>query len=52
VTGAVQAAAIWIAHVGFDRMLGHGLKYETAFGDTHLGRIGRPTHDGRQGNNE
>jgi len=31
---------IWIAHIGFDRMLGYGLKYESAFGDTHLGRIG------------
>lgn len=24
-----------------DRMLGFGLKYESAFGDTHLGRVGR-----------
>jgi hypothetical protein len=32
---------IWLAHVGFDRMLGYGLKYASAFGDTHLGRIGR-----------
>jgi hypothetical protein len=34
-------AAIWAAHIGFDRMLGYGLKYASAFGDTHLGRIGR-----------
>lgn len=34
-------AAIWAAHVGFDRMLGYGLKYASAFNDTHLGRIGR-----------
>jgi len=34
-------AAIWVAHIGFDRMLGYGLKYATAFSDTHLGRIGR-----------
>ena len=34
------AALIWGAHVGFDRALGYGLKYPTAFGDTHLGRIG------------
>jgi hypothetical protein len=33
---------IWAAHIGFDRALGYGLKYQTAFGDTHLGRIGRP----------
>ena len=32
---------IWIAHIGFDRMLGYGLKYPTAFQETHLGRIGR-----------
>jgi hypothetical protein len=34
-------ALIWGAHVGFDRALGYGLKYPTAFRDTHLGRIGR-----------
>jgi hypothetical protein len=34
-------AAIWAAHIGFDRMLGYGLKYASAFNDTHLGRIGR-----------
>jgi len=34
-------AAIWAAHIGFDRMLGYGLKYATGFHDTHLGRIGR-----------
>jgi hypothetical protein len=33
--------AILIAHIGGDRALGYGLKYPTAFGDTHLGRIGR-----------
>lgn len=34
-------AAILAAHIGFDRMMGYGLKYASAFGDTHLGRIGR-----------
>jgi Domain of unknown function (DUF4260) len=33
-------ACIWAAHVGFDRLLGYGLKYGTSFGDTHLGRRG------------
>lgn len=33
-------ATIWAAHVGFDRMLGYGLKYGRGFGYTHLGRIG------------
>jgi hypothetical protein len=34
-------ALIWLAHVGFDRALGYGLKYASGFSDTHLGRIGR-----------
>jgi hypothetical protein len=29
-------ALIWTAHIGFDRMLGFGLKYPTFFKDTHL----------------
>ena len=37
----VSLALIWIAHIGFDRVLGYGLKYPTAFQDTHLGRIGK-----------
>lgn len=32
-------AAIWSAHIGFDRLLGYGLKYSTGFKDTHLHRI-------------
>lgn len=34
-------ALIWLAHIGFDRALGYGLKYASAFGHTHLGPIGR-----------
>jgi len=30
---------IWIAHIGFDRTLGYGLKYSTSFNDTHLGPL-------------
>ena len=30
---------IWVAHIGWDRLLGYGLKYETAFKDTHLQRV-------------
>jgi hypothetical protein len=33
-------AYVWAAHIGFDRLVGYGLKYPTAFGDTHLGRTG------------
>jgi hypothetical protein len=40
-TIAVQIALIWLAHVGFDRALGYGLKYASGFGFTHLGHIGR-----------
>jgi hypothetical protein len=29
-------ALIWTAHIGFDRLLGYGLKYPTRFKDTHL----------------
>lgn len=35
------AAAIWFAHIGFDRVLGYGLKHFSGFADTHLGRIGK-----------
>lgn len=41
VPAATAAGLIWIAHIGLDRTLGYGLKYATAFVDTHLGRIGR-----------
>jgi hypothetical protein len=33
-------ALVWFAHIGMDRAMGYGLKYETDFKDTHLGRIG------------
>ena len=36
----VTVPLIWFAHIGFDRALGYGLKYPSAFQDTHLGRIG------------
>jgi hypothetical protein len=35
----LQIALIWAAHIGGDRFLGYGLKYPTAFKDTHLGRV-------------
>lgn len=31
---------IWIAHIGFDRLLGYGLKTSEGFKHTHLGVIG------------
>lgn len=36
---AVPLCVIWVAHIGFDRLLGYGLKYPTAFKDTHLGKV-------------
>ncbi|MDM0033007.1 DUF4260 domain-containing protein [Variovorax sp. J22P271] len=37
---ALALGLVWSAHIGFDRMLGYGLKYASGFGHTHLGRIG------------
>lgn len=38
---ALAAGLIWLAHIGFDRALGYGLKYGEGFRHTHLGLIGR-----------
>ncbi|HXR32456.1 MAG TPA: DUF4260 domain-containing protein [Verrucomicrobiae bacterium] len=35
----IPYALIWLAHIGFDRMLGYGLKYPTYFKDTHLQHV-------------
>ncbi|MEH2514132.1 hypothetical protein V1291_005486 [Nitrobacteraceae bacterium AZCC 1564] len=40
-TYVLATALIWLAHIGFDRALGYGLKYQAGFSYTHLGRIGR-----------
>lgn len=48
----IQLALIWFAHIGMDRALGYGLKLETGFSNTTLGKIGprsnenltRPAH--------
>ena len=37
---ANQLAIIWIAHIGFDRALGFGLKYARGFRYTHFGKLG------------
>ena len=36
---ALPIALIWAVHIGVDRLLGFGLKYETGFRDTHIGRV-------------
>lgn len=35
-----QLALILAVHIALDRTLGYGLKHESGFRDTHLGRIG------------
>ncbi|HKV75381.1 MAG TPA: DUF4260 domain-containing protein [Gemmatimonadales bacterium] len=37
----LAVALIWTAHIGFDRLLGYGLKFPAAFQLTHLGAVGR-----------
>jgi len=42
----LSLAMIWLAHIGVDRALGYGLKYQTGFGFTHLGLIGKSSKAG------
>jgi hypothetical protein len=39
ISQCVPFALIWLAHLGFDRLLGYGLKYPTFFKDTHLQHV-------------
>jgi hypothetical protein len=41
---ALAVGLIRLVHVGFDRLLGLGLKYSLGFGYTHLGRVGKEAH--------
>ena len=36
----VALGLVWLAHIGLDRLIGYGLKYDH-FQHTHLGRLGR-----------
>ncbi len=45
-TPLLPYALVWFAHIGFDRTLGYGLKYASAFDRTHLGPIGRARASG------
>ena len=36
-----EVGALWLAHSGFDRMIGYGLKSVQGFEITHLGPIGK-----------
>ena len=37
----VALGLVWLAHIGLDRLIGYGLKYDDHFQHTHLGRLGR-----------
>ena len=41
VSVALAVGLIGLAHVGFDRLLGYGLKYPLGFGYTHIGGAGK-----------
>lgn len=42
----LSISMIWMAHIGIDRALGFGLKYDAGFGFTHLGHIGKAARAG------
>ncbi|MEX1235721.1 MAG: DUF4260 domain-containing protein [Roseovarius sp.] len=42
-----QLGALWLAHSGFDRFLGYGLKSRSGFKSTHLGVIGAKRDTGQ-----
>ncbi len=35
----LPVGVIWAAHIAMDRLFGYGLKRDTGFKDTHLGRL-------------
>jgi hypothetical protein len=37
----IALGLLWFGHIGMDRAAGYGLKYDDAFGHTHLGWIGK-----------
>jgi Domain of unknown function (DUF4260) len=43
---ALALGLVWLAHIGMDRLMGYGLKYNDTFQHTHLGHLGR-THKPR-----
>ena len=43
---ALALGLVWLAHIGMDRLMGYGLKYNDHFQHTHLGQLGR-TSKGR-----
>lgn len=39
---ALALGIIWLGHIGFDRFMGYGLKYDSDFKHTHLGDLNAP----------
>jgi hypothetical protein len=37
----IAVGVIWIGHIGMDRLLGYGLKYDDNFKNTHLGNLAK-----------
>ena len=35
----IAVGVIWLGHIGWDRLLGYGLKYDSGFKQTHLGDL-------------
>jgi hypothetical protein len=44
---ALALGLIWLAHIGMDRALGYGLKYDDHFQHTHLGQIGHSQNEAK-----
>ena len=40
---------VWLAHIGLDRLMGYGLKYDDHFQHTHLGMLGGRGRTSRRG---
>jgi hypothetical protein len=38
---SIAVGVIWIGHIGMDRLLGYGLKYDDNFKNTHLGNLAK-----------
>jgi hypothetical protein len=49
---ALLVASVWAGHIGADRLLGYGLKYDTGFRDTHLSTQPVPAPLGSDGDGE
>lgn len=43
---ALALGLVWLAHIGMDRLMGYGLKYNDHFQHTHLGWLGRTRKGG------